>query len=142
MCCSASHRRIARAIICTLHSTLQHTVCYSVLQFVAVCCSASHRRIARAIICRQCRHHYSNGILQHIECLKLQVIFRKRATNYRALLQNLSYTDKALYDSTPPCSSFQDTDIHKHTHTLTISMSRYQHIQTHVHKHTTHTHLV
>ena len=34
----------------------------------------------------------------------MQVIFRKRATNYRALLQNMTYEDKASHDSTPPCS--------------------------------------
>ena len=32
---------------------------------------------------------------------KLQVIFRKRATNYRALLRQITYEDKASYDSTP-----------------------------------------
>jgi len=37
-------------------------------------------------------------------CLKLQVLFRKRATNYRALLWKMTYEDKASYDSTPPCS--------------------------------------
>jgi len=38
-----------------------------------------------------------------IGCLKLQVIFRKRATNYRALLRKMTYEDKASYDFTPPC---------------------------------------
>jgi len=36
---------------------------------------------------------------------KLQVIFRKRATNYRALLRKMTYEDKAPYDPTPPCSA-------------------------------------
>jgi len=35
---------------------------------------------------------------------KLQVIFRKRATNYRALLQKMTYKDKASYGSSPPCT--------------------------------------
>ena len=35
-------------------------------------------------------------------CLKLQVIFRKRATNYRALLLKMTYKDKASYGSSPP----------------------------------------
>jgi len=39
-------------------------------------------------------------------CLKLQVILHKRATNYRALLQKMTYEDKASYDSTPPCTHF------------------------------------
>ena len=36
--------------------------------------------------------------------LKLQVIFRTRATSYRALLRKMTYTDKASYDAAPPCS--------------------------------------
>jgi len=38
--------------------------------------------------------------------LKLQVIFRKRATKYRALLRKITCKDKASYDSTPPCNTF------------------------------------
>jgi len=38
--------------------------------------------------------------------LKLEVIFRKRATNYRALLRTLTYTDKASYGSSPPCTDY------------------------------------
>jgi len=34
-------------------------------------------------------------------CLKLQVIFRKRATNHRALLWKMTCKDKASYDSKP-----------------------------------------
>jgi len=37
-----------------------------------------------------------------IGCLKLQVIFRERATNYRAFFWKMTYKDKASYDSTPP----------------------------------------
>ena len=35
------------------------------------------------------------GWRRPIGCLKLQVIFRKSATNYRALLQKMTYEDKA-----------------------------------------------
>jgi len=35
--------------------------------------------------------------------LKLQVIFRKRATNYKALLRKMTNEDKASHDSTSPC---------------------------------------
>jgi len=38
-----------------------------------------------------------------IACLLLHVIFRKRTTNYRALLQKMTYKDKASYGSSPPC---------------------------------------
>jgi len=37
-------------------------------------------------------------------CLKLQVILRKRATDYRAVLQKMTYKDKASYESSPPCT--------------------------------------
>jgi len=58
-------------------------------------------------------------------------IFRKRATNYRALLQQMTYGDKASYGSSQPCSqiahkssnerlrhSFEDA-----THILSIDMT-------------------
>ena len=35
---------------------------------------------------------------------KLQVIFRKRATNYRGLLWKVTYEDKGSYESSPPYS--------------------------------------
>ena len=35
----------------------------------------------------------------------MQVIFREKATNRRALLGKMNYEDKASYDSTPPCIS-------------------------------------
>jgi len=35
-------------------------------------------------------------------CLQSQVIFRKRATDCRALWRKMTYEDKASYDSTPP----------------------------------------
>jgi len=44
------------------------------------------------------------GWRRPLRCLKLQVIVRKRATNYRALLQKMTYEDKASYESTPPCT--------------------------------------
>jgi len=40
-----------------------------------------------------------------IGCLKLQVIFRKRATNSRALWRKMTSKDKASYGSSPPCNS-------------------------------------
>jgi len=38
-----------------------------------------------------------------IESLKLQIIFHKRATKYRALLLKMTYKDKGSYESSPPC---------------------------------------
>jgi len=42
------------------------------------------------------------GWRRPIGCLKLLVIFCKRATNYRALLRKMTYKDKASYGSLPP----------------------------------------
>ena len=46
-------------------------------------------------------HH--TGWQRPIACLELHVIFRKRAIDYRALLREMTYKDKACYGSTPPC---------------------------------------
>jgi len=46
----------------------------------------------------------STGLQRLRACLKLQVLLRQRATNYRAPLLKMTYEDKAFYDSTPPCS--------------------------------------
>ena len=35
---------------------------------------------------------------------KLQIIFHKRATRYRALLLKMTYKDKGSYESSPPCT--------------------------------------
>ena len=35
---------------------------------------------------------------------KLQIIFHKRATKYRALLWKMTYKDKGSYESSPPCT--------------------------------------
>jgi len=43
-------------------------------------------------------HAVDSGRRRCIGCLKLQVSFRKRATNFRALLRKMTYKDKASYD--------------------------------------------
>jgi len=45
-----------------------------------------------------------------IGCLKLQVTFRKRASNYRALLRKMTCEDKASYYSTPLCTARSQGD--------------------------------
>jgi len=49
------------------------------------------------------RPYTPKGWWRPIGCLKSQVIFRKRATNCRALLREMTYKDTASYDTTPPC---------------------------------------
>ena len=48
-------------------------------------------------------HIHDAGQRRPIECFKSQVIFRKRTTNYRALLRKITYTHKASYESSPLC---------------------------------------
>ena len=47
----------------------------------------------------------STGLRRPIGCLKLQVTFRKRATNSRALLRKMACKDKASFGSSPPCTT-------------------------------------
>jgi len=46
----------------------------------------------------------TTGIRRCVGCLKSQVPFHKRATNYRALLRKMTCENKAFYESLPPCS--------------------------------------
>jgi len=59
-------------------------------------------------------HATHTGWRRCIGCVQLQVSFHKRATNYRSLLQKMTYEDKASYASSPPCvyMTFPYTYIH------------------------------
>ena len=46
------------------------------------------------------------GWRRPIGCLELQLMFRKRASNYRALLRKMTCKDKASYGSSPPCRTW------------------------------------
>ena len=46
----------------------------------------------------------ATGWRRPVGYLTLQVIFRKRTNNHRALLQKMTYKDEASYGSSPPCS--------------------------------------
>ena len=50
-------------------------------------------------------HAQDTGWPRLIGCLKLQVIFRKKATNNRALLRKITCKDEASYASSPPCNT-------------------------------------
>jgi len=56
-----------------------------------------------------------------IGCLKLQVIFHKRATNCRARLRKMTYADKASYDSLRH-------PVGKHTHTYANTYEKHIYI--------------
>jgi len=53
------------------------------------------------------RHQMDTRWRGVIGCLKSQIIFRKRATYYRALLRKMTYKAKASYDSTPPYTGWR-----------------------------------
>ena len=57
----------------------------------------------RRVYSRRDRTATTTGWRRCIGCLNLQVSFRKRANNYRALLRKMTYKDKASYDAVPPC---------------------------------------
>jgi len=54
------------------------------------------------------RNTQSTGWWRFMGCLTWQVIFRKRATNYRALLRKITYKDTACYGSLPLCTTVCD----------------------------------
>jgi len=47
---------------------------------------------------------YITGWQRLIGSPKLQIIFHKRATKYRSLLQKMTYKDKGSYETSPPCN--------------------------------------
>ena len=47
----------------------------------------------------------STGWRRLIESPNLHVIFHKRATEYKSLLQKMTYKDKGSHESWPPCST-------------------------------------
>ena len=51
-------------------------------------------------------HAHDTGWRRLIGSPKLQIIFHKRATKYRSLLQKMTYKDKGSYESSPPCTQF------------------------------------
>jgi len=70
-----------------------------------ICAKVSSVVIVHGKLCSKMTFEkHCTGWRRSRECLKLQVTFRKRDTNYRALLQKMTYTDKASYGSSPPCS--------------------------------------
>jgi len=48
---------------------------------------------------------HATGSRRPKRCIQTQVIFRKRATNYRALLRKMTCADKASYGSSQLCTA-------------------------------------
>jgi len=85
---------------------MTHHTCCSVLHSYVLqcvgqmCCGALQCNIASR------EAHASTFTLQSyvLQSCMLRVIFRKRATNYRALVRKMTYTDEASDVSSPPCN--------------------------------------
>ena len=129
VCCSA----LQCVAVCFCSVLRCVAVCCSVLQRVAACCSvlqciivgfrkellSPRSGISQSVcVCVPLSlwwhfskvsptvnlHSKGTWWRRPIGCLKLQVIFRKRATKYRALLQKKTCKDKAPCGSSPPSS--------------------------------------
>ena len=107
--CTVLHCVICAALCCTLLHYGVATIS-RLLKIIGLFCKRDlWKRRNSGTHCNTLQHsskvlHFATGWRRLIGCLKLQVIFRKRATNYRALLWKVAYKDKASYDSTPPCT--------------------------------------
>jgi len=80
-------------------------MCVRVFVCVRAVCVHVVRAVCVHVVRAVCVHVVSTGWRRPIRCLKLQVIFRKRATNYRALLRKMTCKNKASYGFAPPCTS-------------------------------------
>ena len=89
-----THTRIhAHTHTCTHHTHAYiHTV-IRLLSHTCVCLSHTYKH-------SPC---LATGWRRPIACLISWITFRKLATNYRALLREMTYKDKASYGSSPPC---------------------------------------
>ena len=93
----------------------------------------THRYTSPTLTRTYSSRYIHTGWRKPIRCLKLHIIFCKRATNYRALLRKKTYKDMAFYDSTQPCTynhiythicRYQSPNVHK----FLMNMHTYIHI--------------
>ena len=104
VCCSVLQ---CVAVCCSVLQCV--AACCSVLQCVAVCLYGSGRTMCVVLDVGVCvvvdiGDRVTYRVAKTQGCLKLQVIFRKRAINYRALLRKITYQNKAPYGSSAPCT--------------------------------------
>ena len=78
-------------------------VCVCVCVYVSERWREREERKTKRQNLNDCWSQLDTGWRRLIRCLKLQVIFCKRATKCRVLLRKMTYEDKASYDLKPPC---------------------------------------
>ena len=76
---------------------------YRALQHTATLCTATHCNTLQHTATHLFRDYSDTGWRGLIGSPRLQIIFHKRATKYRSLLQKTTYKDKGSYESLPPC---------------------------------------
>jgi len=81
-------------------------VCVYVCVCVCVCVRARPVAQDGAFFAGGTGWREGTGWRRPIGCLKLHVIFRKRANNCRALLWEMTHKDKVSYGSLPPCIGY------------------------------------
>jgi len=64
-----------------------------------------------------------------IGCFQLQVSFRKKAANYRALLWNMTYEYKASYASSPPCIKYWRLSDSSAEHVMSLLQNMFSRIR-------------
>jgi len=76
--------------------------------FVYNCVCVCTRDAEKEKIVRAYEHIDPTGWRRLIGSPKLQIIFHKRASKYRSLLQTTTHKDKGSYESSPPCTLGED----------------------------------
>ena len=78
----------------------------------------SHVTYNKSLVTQNISHITHTGWRRPIGCLKLQIIFRKRATKYVALLRKMTYREKTSCGSLPPCHT---NDVSCHTDVIQMT---------------------
>ena len=114
------HFHMTRLLVCHFH--VQHSL---VMWKWHTSCATTHSYVCHTsstclhnLFIRVPWHQVSaanTGWRRLIGSPELQIIFHKRATKYRSLLQKMTYKDKGSYGCWPPCSllTHMDTTFHQ-----------------------------
>ena len=98
-----------RAYICTVKTDILYICVYIHVLYIHIrtsqyICVYIHVLYIHIRTSLHSKYQYARTEWRRLRgCLEFQVIFRKRATNYKVLWRKMTYEDKAPYDSTPPC---------------------------------------
>jgi len=92
--------------ICTYTHMTHSFICdlsYAIFYACIIWDTTSYQNfLISAVLHRVAKMQRMPSVARLVGCLELQISFRKRATNSRALLRKMTYKDKASCVSTPP----------------------------------------